>query len=161
MNNIHTTDGPKENAMPVRLAASATLHCLTGCGIGEILGMVIGTGFNWSNAATVVLSIALAFFFGYALTLQPLLSTGMALRLAVPLAVASDTISITIMEIVDNAAMLAIPGAMNAPISSKTFWVSLLVSTIVAGLFTFPANLWLIQRGQGHARVHRQHDGPT
>jgi hypothetical protein len=138
------------------LAISATVHCLTGCGIGEVLGMVIGTWLRWSNAATVVLAIALAFVFGYALTLRPLVRR-MPVRQALSLALAADTASITIMEIVDNGVMLALPGAMDAPITSAYFWGSLGLSLLVAGAAAFPVNLWLIRRGRGHAHVHAHH----
>jgi hypothetical protein len=120
--------------------------------------MVIGTALEWSNAATVVLSIVLAFFFGYALTLRPLVAAGMALRGALSLAFAADTASITIMEIVDNAIMLAIPGAMDAPITSFFFWSTLTLALVVAGFVAFPVNAWLIKRGRGHAHIHAHHD---
>jgi hypothetical protein len=140
-----------------RTAWSATLHCLTGCAIGEVLGMVIGTWLGWANAATIVLSIVLAFFFGYVMTMQPLLGSGLPFRRAVGLALASDTASITTMEIVDNLIMLVVPGAMNAGLDSITFWVSLLISLVLAGLAAFPVNRWLIARGRGHAVVHAYH----
>jgi hypothetical protein len=139
------------------LAARATLHCLSGCAIGEVLGMVIGTALGWSNAATIVLAIALAFAFGYALTMVPLLRSGMPVAKAAGLAFASDTISITIMEIVDNTVMLVIPGAMDAPLTSLLFWGSLAFSLVVAGLAAYPVNRWLIARGRGHACVHAHH----
>jgi hypothetical protein len=140
-----------------RTAWSATLHCLTGCAIGEVIGMVIGTWLGWANAATVVLSIVLAFFFGYLMTMQPLLRSGFPFRRAVGLALASDTASITTMEIVDNLIMLVVPGAMNAGLDSITFWVSLLISLVLAGLAAFPVNRWLISRGRGHAVLHAHH----
>ncbi len=140
-----------------RLAFSATLHCLTGCAIGEVLGMVIGTALGWSNVATIVLSVLLAFLFGYALTMIPLLRSGLALGAAMGLAFASDTISITIMEIVDNAIMLVIPGAMEAGLDSLLFWGSLAVALVIAGMAAFPVNRWLIARGRGHAVVHGYH----
>ncbi|WP_447976807.1 DUF4396 domain-containing protein [Candidatus Nitrospira bockiana] len=140
-----------------RLAVSATIHCLTGCAIGEVLGMVIGTAFGWANAATVALSVALAFFFGYAMTLWPLLGAGMAFKAAVGLALASDTLSITVMEIVDNAVVLAIPGAMNAGLGSLLFWGSLAFSLVVAFVAALPVNRWLISKGRGHALVHAHH----
>jgi hypothetical protein len=139
------------------LAFSATVHCLTGCAIGEVLGMVIGTALEWSNFATIALSIALAFFFGYSLTSLPLLRSGMALGAVIPLALASDTISITIMEIVDNAIILLIPGAIDATVSDVGFWASLAVSLLIAGVAAYPANRWLISRGKGHAVVHGHH----
>ena len=140
-----------------RSAFSATVHCLTGCAIGEVLGMVIGTWLGWSNAPTVVLSIVLAFFFGYALTIRPLLKARLGLRRAAALAFASDTASIAVMEIIDNLLMLVIPGAMSASLVSFTFWGSLALSLVVAGLAAFPLNRWLIARGSGHAVVHAFH----
>ena len=140
-----------------RTAFSATVHCLTGCAIGEVLGMVIGTALRWSNPATVALSVMLAFFFGYALTMRPLLRSGLAFAAAAKLALAADTISITIMEIVDNAIMLVIPGAMESGLDSGLFWGSLALALIVAGAAAFPVNMWLISRGRGHAVVHSHH----
>ena len=140
-----------------RLAFSATVHCLTGCAIGEVLGMIIGTAFGWSDLGTIAISIALAFFFGYLLTSLPLLRSGMAFGAVVPIAFASDTISITIMEIVDNAIMLLIPGAMEAGLTNLLFWGSLAVALLVAGAVAFPVNRWLIRRGRGHAVVHAYH----
>ena len=140
-----------------RLALSATLHCLTGCGIGEVLGMVLGTAFGWGNAATVALSVALAFAFGYALTLMPLLRAGLGLRAALGLALAADTASIAVMEVVDNAVMLAVPGAMDAGLADPLFWVSLAVSLLAAAAAAFPVNRWLVARGRGHAAVHAHH----
>ena len=140
-----------------QLALSATLHCLTGCAIGEVLGMVLGTAWGWSNAATIALAVGLAFVFGYALTMLPLLRSGLALRAALGLALAADTASITLMEIVDNAVMLLIPGAMHAPLSSPLFWGSLAFALAVAGVAAFPLNRGLIARGRGHAVVHAHH----
>ena len=140
-----------------KLAFSATVHCLTGCAIGETLGMVIGTAAGFSDLGTIVLAIGLAFLFGYGLTSLPLLRAGMPLSAVVPLALASDTISITIMEIVDNAIMLAIPGAMDAGAGDPGFYVALAFALLVAGAFAFPANRWLISRGKGHAVVHSHH----
>lgn len=139
-----------------RTAWSATLHCLTGCAIGEVLGMVIGTALGWGNGATIALAVVLAFFFGYALTLRPLLSA-MSFGAALRLALAADTASITIMEIVDNAIMLVVPGAMDAGLASVLFWASLAFSLAVAAVTAFPVNRWLISRGQGHAVVHAHH----
>jgi hypothetical protein len=133
------------------------MHCLTGCGIGEVLGMVAGTAFALSNSVTVVVSTALAFVFGYALTLFPLLRGGIALGRAMSAALASDTASIVIMEVVDNALMLVIPGAMSATLSSPLFWGSLALSLGVAAIPVFPVNRWLIARGKGHAVVHALH----
>ena len=140
------------------LAFSATAHCLTGCAIGEVLGMVIGTAFGWHNAATVAVSIALAFVFGYALTLRPLLSSGVPFRQATRLAFAADTLSITVMEIVDNTLIVAIPGAMDAALDEPLFWGALVLSLAVAGAAAFPVNMWLISRGRGHAVVHGHHE---
>jgi hypothetical protein len=140
-----------------RLALSATLHCLSGCAIGEVLGMVIGTALGLSNGATIALAIMLAFLFGYALTMLPLVRHGLSFSTAVGLAFASDTASISIMEIVDNAIMLVIPGAMDAPLSGPLFWGSLALALMIAGAFAYPVNRWLIARGRGHAVVHAHH----
>jgi hypothetical protein len=140
-----------------RLAASATIHCLTGCAIGEVLGLVIGTALGWGTGATLVLAVALAFAFGYALTLLPLVRAGLPLATALGLALASDTASITIMEVIDNAVMLAVPGAMDAGLGEPRFWGSLAAALVVAGAAAFPVNRWLIARGRGHALVHRHH----
>jgi hypothetical protein len=140
-----------------RLAFQATRHCLTGCAIGEILGLVISTQLGWHDVASIGLAIVLAFVFGYGLTLQPLLGSGMTLGRAMRLAFAADTLSIVVMEIVDNAIVIAVPGAMSAGITDLLFWGSLVVSLIIAGLVAFPVNRWLISRGQGHALVHGQH----
>jgi hypothetical protein len=140
-----------------RLAVSATLHCLTGCAIGEVLGMVIGTALGWGNVETIALAVVLAFIFGYSLTMLPLLRSGMALRQAVGLALVADTVSITIMEIVDNLVMVLIPGAMHAGLDTFLFWGSLTFALIVAGIAAFPVNRWLIARGRGHAVVHAHH----
>jgi hypothetical protein len=142
---------------PARLALSATLHCLTGCGIGEVLGLVIGTALGWGDVQTIVLAVTLAFVFGYGLTLRPLLAGGLSLGQAFRLAFAADTLSITTMEIVDNAIILAIPGAMDAGLSSFLFWGSLAVALAIAFAVTYPLNLWLISRGKGHAVVHGAH----
>jgi hypothetical protein len=140
-----------------RNAVSATLHCLTGCAIGEVLGMIIGTALGWSNAATVILAVVLAFFFGYALTMRPVLSAGLSLGQAVRIAFAADTLSITVMEVVDNAFILAIPGAMDAGLGSLLFWTTLAAALVIAFVVTVPVNRWLIGRGQGHAVVHQFH----
>ena len=139
------------------VAFSATVHCLTGCAIGEVLGMVIGTALDWSNGATVAISIVLAFVFGYSFTSLPLLRAGLALSAVIPLALASDTISIAIMELVDNAIVILIPGALDAGLGDIGFWASLAAALLVAGAAAFPANRWLIARGKGHAVVHRHH----
>ena len=140
-----------------RQAVSATLHCLTGCAIGEVLGMVIGSALGWSNLATVVLSIALAFVFGYSLALRPVLAAGLPLAAAFGVAFASDTVSISVMELVDNAFVVAIPGAMEAGLASSLFWGTLLASLAIAFVVTVPVNRWLIARGRGHAVMHRFH----
>jgi hypothetical protein len=144
------------------MALSATLHCLTGCAIGEIAGMVIGTALGWSNWATIALSVALAFLFGYALTSLPLLRAGLAFATVAPIAFASDTISIAVMEVVDNALMLVIPGALDAGLRDLLFWGSLAVALVLAGAAAFPVNRWLLARGKGHAAVHETgiHGGP-
>jgi hypothetical protein len=144
-----------------RLAFTATAHCLTGCAIGEVMGMVIGTALNWRNLPTVVLSVVLAFFFGYALTVRPLLRAGITTGTVLRLAFASDTASIAIMEVVDNALMLVIPGAMNASLDSGLFWGSLALSLLLAASAAFPVNRWLISRGRGHAVVHHYHGHGT
>jgi len=140
-----------------RNAISATLHCLTGCAIGEVLGMVIGTALGWTNAATVVLAVALAFVFGYALTVRPVLTAGLSFGKAVRVALAADTLSITVMEIVDNAFILAIPGAMDSGLTSGLFWSTLTAALAIAFVVTVPVNRWLIARGHGHAVVHEFH----
>jgi hypothetical protein len=155
--STHTT--PQDGRALTRLAVSATLHCLTGCAIGEVLGMVIGTALGWSDLQTIALAVALAFFFGYALTIRPILRSGLALATAIPIALAADTLSITVMEIVDNAMMLLIPGAMDAGLGSPLFWGSLAVALAIAFVVTVPVNRWLISRGKGHAVVHRFHGG--
>jgi len=153
--HAHHTEDPAPGL--TRLALSATLHCLTGCAIGEVLGLAIGTALGWSDAATIALAVALAFLFGYALTSLPLLRSGLALGAVVPLALAADTVSITIMEIVDNAIMLAIPGAMDAGLGDLRFWGALAVALAVAFAAALPVNRWLIARGRGHAVVHDHH----
>ncbi len=139
------------------VAASATLHCLTGCAIGEVLGMVIGTALGWGNLATVALAVALAFVFGYAFTLRAVLAAGVGFAAAVKVALIADTLSITVMEIVDNAVMLAVPGAMEAGLGSALFWGALAFALAVAFFAAWPVNRWLISRGRGHAVVHQYH----
>ena len=145
------------------MALSATLHCLTGCAIGEVAGVIIGTALGWSDGATIALAIVLAFLFGYSLTSLPLLRAGLALAAVVPIALASDTLSIAVMEIVDNAIILVIPGAMDAGLDDVLFWGSLSFALFVAGFFAYPVNRWLLQRGKGHAAVHETgiHGGPS
>lgn len=153
----HGHSGHQPAASLNSLAASATLHCLTGCAIGEVLGMVIGTALGLGNFPTIVLAVVLAFLFGYALTMRPMLRHGLGLAAAAKLALAADTASITIMEIVDNAIMLVIPGAMSAGLDSLLFWGSLAFSLAIAGVAAFPVNRWLIARGRGHSVVHAHH----
>jgi uncharacterized protein DUF4396 len=148
-----------KNSSLNRLAFSATAHCLTGCAIGEVLGLVIGTILGWGNVATIALAVVLAFFFGYSLTMLPLLRSGLALATVLPLAFASDTLSITVMEVVDNLIILIIPGAMEAGLGSLHFWGSLAFALAVAFVAAFPVNRWLIARGKGHAVVHEYHGG--
>jgi hypothetical protein len=140
-----------------RLAFTATTHCLTGCAIGEVLGMVIGTALGWSNPATIAIAVVLAFIFGYGLTMLPLLRSGLAFGAVLKLALAADTVSITIMEVVDNLVMLVIPAAMHAGLDQPLFWGSLIAALAIAGAAAFPVNRWLIARGRGHAVVHSHH----
>ncbi|MGZ8422563.1 MAG: DUF4396 domain-containing protein [Nitrospira sp.] len=154
----HSHHGPEHAVSSLnRTAFMATVHCLTGCAIGEVLGMAVGTALGWSNWPTVGLAVILAFLFGYGMTLWPLRRAGMAWGAALGLAFASDTLSMTTMEVVDNAIMLVLPGAMEASLSAPLFWGSLVVSLVLAGAAAFPVNRWLIARGQGHALVHAQH----
>jgi len=140
-----------------RSAIQATLHCLTGCAIGEVLGMVLATALGWGNAASIALSVALAFFFGYSLTIRPVLRAGLGFRRAAGVAFASDTVSITTMELVDNAFILIVPGAMAAGLADGLFWWSLALSLVIAFVLTVPVNHWLIARGRGHAVMHELH----
>ncbi len=140
-----------------KLAFMATVHCLTGCAIGEVLGMILSTWWGWGNFASIVLSIVLAFFFGYGLTSLPLLRSGMSVRQVAPLAFASDTASISTMEIVDNLFILIVPGAISAGLGDALFWWSLIVSLLIAGSVAYPVNRWLLARGRGHAVVHAHH----
>jgi hypothetical protein len=148
-----------DSATPVSwaMARQATLHCLTGCAIGEVLGMVIGTSLGLHGAGTVVLSVALAFLFGYALTMRGVLRGGVPFRQALSIALAADTVSIVVMELIDNAVMVAVPGAMDAGIGSALFWLSLAGSLVLAFVLTVPVNRWLMGRGKGHAVVHARH----
>jgi hypothetical protein len=159
MKHGHEHDaGPAGYAsVPWSVAASATLHCLTGCAIGEVLGMVIGTALGLHNATTVVLSIVLAFVFGYALTMRGVLRAGVRLADALKIALAADTVSIAVMEIIDNAVVLSVPGAMDAGLTSWLFWASLAFALAVAFVVTVPVNRWMIGRGKGHAVVHAYH----
>ena len=140
-----------------RSAVSATLHCLTGCAIGEVLGMVLATWWGWSNGPSIALATVLAFFFGYSLTVRPLLRSGLGLRRAVRVALAADTLSIVTMELVDNGVVLAVPGALEAGLTDALFWGSLALSLVVAFVVTVPVNRALIARGRGHAVVHAYH----
>jgi hypothetical protein len=146
------------NASLNRLAFQATTHCLTGCAIGEVAGMVIATALRWGAFAAIVLSVILAFLFGYMLTMRPLLASGLSLPRATRLALSADTVSITVMEITDNGLLLVIPSAMNAQLNEPLFWGSLALSLAVAGVVAFPINRWMIGRGQGHAVVHGAHE---
>ena len=153
---------PTEGSALNAVAFSATLHCLTGCAIGEITGMIIGTALGFSDLGTIVLAVALAFLFGYTLTSLPLLRAGLALSAVVPIALATDTFSIATMEVIDNAIMLAVPGAMEAGLDNVLFWGALSVALVLAGVVAFPVNRWLITRGRGHAVLHETgiHGGP-
>ena len=148
---------PAARAALNRLALSATLHCLTGCAIGEVLGLVLGTWWGWSTGATIALAVALAFVFGYALTIWPVLRAGLPLKAALGVALAADTVSITVMEVVDNLGMLLIPGAMEAGLTSWLFWGALAASLAIAFVVTVPVNRALIARGRGHAVAHQFH----
>ena len=148
---------PTSGRALTQVALSATLHCLTGCAIGEVLGMVVGTSIGLHDVGTVVLSIALAFVFGYALTMRGVLRTGVPFRQAVRVALAADTVSIAVMEVIDNTVVVSVPGAMDAGLTSALFWSSLAGSLAVAFVLTTPVNRWLISRGRGHAVVHAHH----
>lgn len=149
---IATLNGHEESLN--HTAVVATLHCLLGCAIGEVAGLIIGTALGWGNMQTIALAVTLAFLSGFALTTIPFLRRGFGFIASLKIALAADTASITVMEIVDNSIMLLIPGAMNAPIDSLLFWGSLIFSLAVAGVFAFPLNRWLIMRGKGHALAH-------
>jgi hypothetical protein len=140
------------------LAASATNHCLTGCVIGEVLGMVIATAFGWGDVASIAVAVGLAFFFGYLLTSLPLLRAGLAVAAIVPNALAADTVSITIMELIDNLTMVLVPGALEAGLGDARFWLPLLGGFVVAWPFAFAVNRAMIRRGKGHAVVHEYHE---
>lgn len=151
--HAHASHGGSVNAM----AASATLHCLTGCAIGEVLGLMIGTAAGFPTGATIGLSVTLAFLFGYALSTLPLIKSGMAVGAAITLVFAADTLSIATMEVVDNLVMALIPGAMDAGLVNPVFWVAMPVSLAVAFFAAYPVNRYLLQRGKGHALVHEHH----
>jgi hypothetical protein len=165
----HTHTSEHHHALPTEgralagVAVSATLHCLTGCAIGEIAGMAIGTALGFSDFETIVLAVSLAFLFGYTLTSLPLLRAGLALSAVIPIALASDTFSIAVMEIVDNAIMLTIPGAMESGLSDVLFWGALSFALAVAFVIALPVNIWLISKGKGHVAVHETgvHGGPS
>ena len=154
----HATEVAAAPASLNRLAAQATTHCLIGCAIGEVLGLVVSTQLGWSNAASIAISIVLAYIFGFALTIRPLLRSGMAIAAALGIALAADSLSITVMEIVDNATVLLVPGAMDASLADALFWGALVTSLILAWFAAFPVNRWLISRGRGHAIAMQHHD---
>ncbi|MFK0223353.1 DUF4396 domain-containing protein [Streptomyces vinaceus] len=153
----HQHHGGGDGGASWAMAARATLHCLTGCAVGEVLGMVIGTALGWGNLPTMILAIILAFFFGYALTLRGILAAGVDLRTAVRVAWAADTLSIAVMELIDNGVIALWPGAMDAHLSEALFWIALAISLALAFVVTTPVNKWMIGRGKGHAVVHRYH----
>ena len=164
----HDSNEPTHHTLPTsgralwNVSVSATLHCLTGCAIGEVTGMAIATALGLGNGASIALAVLLAFVFGYSLTSMPLLRAGLALGAVVPIALASDTFSIATMELVDNAVVFAVPGAMDAGLGELLFWGSLSFALAVAFVVAVPVNRWLIARGKGHAAVHRTgiHGGP-
>ncbi|WP_432059088.1 DUF4396 domain-containing protein [Streptomyces sp. S1] len=158
-NREHAGHGPHHS--PGRAswstAVRATLHCLTGCAVGEVLGMVIGTALGWGNVPTMILAVVLAFFFGYALTLRGLLAAGLGFRAALKVALAADTLSIAVMELIDNGVIALWPGAMDAHLSDPLFWTVLALALAAAFVITTPVNKWMIGRGKGHAVVHPYH----
>jgi hypothetical protein len=160
--HAHHHEMPTEGGALTGLAVSATLHCLTGCAIGEVAGVAIGTALGWSAFATIALAIGLAFVFGYGLTSYPLLRAGLVLSAVIPIALASDTLSIATMEVVDNAILLVIPGAMEAGLGDVLFWGALSFALVIAFILTVPVNRWLLARGKGHTAVHETgiHGGP-
>ncbi|KMS72227.1 membrane protein [Streptomyces viridochromogenes] len=156
----HTAHDHRQQAVAAgswSMAVQATLHCLTGCAIGEVLGMVIGTALGWSDVPTLILAVVLAFFFGYALTLRGVLKAGVGLRAALKVALAADTLSIAVMELVDNGVIVLWPGAMDAGLTDPLFWWVLAIALAVAFVLTTPVNKWMIGRGKGHAVVHQYH----
>lgn len=153
----HNGHGSHNGPVTWAMAAKATLHCLTGCAIGEVLGMIIGTALGWGNLATMIAAIVLAFFFGYALTLRGILGAGVDLRTAVRVALAADTLSIAVMELIDNGVIAVWPGVMDAHLSEALFWTALALSLALAFVVTTPVNKWMIGRGKGHAVVHQYH----
>jgi uncharacterized protein DUF4396 len=155
MEHVHRHTGPSTSLN--RIAFAATWHCLSGCAIGEVVGLVIATALGWGNAASIAIAVVLAFFFGYLLTLRPLVSGGLPLRKAARIALAADTVSIAVMEIVDNGFVLLVPGAIEAGLGDFLFWRSLAVGLFIAFWAAFPVNRALIARGRGHAAVHAYH----
>ena len=153
----HQNHGGGHGTTTWTMAAQATLHCLTGCAIGEVLGMVIGTATGLHNTGTIILSIVLAFIFGYALTMRGVIRTGLSFSAAFKVALAADTVSIAVMEIIDNTVIVAVPGAMDAQLNDWLFWASLAFSLVIAFIVTTPVNRWMISRGLGHAVVHGHH----
>ncbi|OPG07822.1 hypothetical protein B1R27_11935 [Streptomyces sp. GKU 895] len=153
----HRHDSHQAPGSSWSMAVQATLHCLTGCAIGEVLGMVIGTALGWGNLPTTILAIVLAFFFGYSLTLRGVLRSGLGFRAAVRVALAADTLSIAVMELVDNGVIALWPGAMDAELADLLFWGALAISLAIAFVVTVPVNKWMIGRGKGHAVVHQHH----
>jgi len=160
--DAHHAPLPTSGAALNNVAFSATLHCLTGCAIGEVTGMIVGTALGFSDLGTIALAVGLAFLFGYTLTSLPLLRAGLTLAAVVPIALATDTFSIAVMEIVDNGIMLAVPGAMESGVGDILFWGALSIALVIAGVVAFPVNRWLITRGRGHAVLHETgiHGGP-
>ena len=154
---VQQQDASSQGGSLTRSAIQATVHCLTGCAIGEVLGMVVSAALGWGNAGTIAVSVVLAFLFGYGLTLRPVLAAGVPLRRALGLAVASDTVSISTMEVVDNGFVLLVPGALAAGLADGLFWWSLAVSLAIAFVVAVPVNRWLIARGRGHAVLHEVH----
>ncbi|MEU4352612.1 DUF4396 domain-containing protein [Streptomyces sp. NPDC023838] len=153
----HAHHAPGGGKVSWSMAAQATLHCLTGCAIGEVLGMIVGTAFGWGNMPTMVLAIVLAFFFGYSLTLRGITRAGVDFRTAFKVALAADTLSIAVMELIDNGVIALWPAAMDATLAQALFWGSLAVSLALAFVITTPVNKWMIGRGKGHAVVHQYH----
>ena len=155
--HVHHHDGHGPAAATWAMASQATLHCLTGCAIGEVLGMMIGTAAGWGNVPTTVLAIVLAFFFGYSLTFRGVLKAGVGFRAALKVALAADTLSIAVMELIDNGVIALWPDAMDAELADVLFWASLAISLVIAFVVTVPVNKWMIGRGKGHAVVHQYH----
>ncbi|HEX8762504.1 MAG TPA: DUF4396 domain-containing protein [Candidatus Saccharimonadales bacterium] len=158
MKHNHDSDADSSSDSLRSMAIGATLHCLTGCALGEIVGLIVGTVAGLSNSATIVLSIALAFLFGYSLSLLPLRRSGLPLARAMRLVLAADTLSIATMEIIDNAVMLVVPGAMNAGVVNPIFWASMALALSAAFYAALPVNLYLLKHGQGHALMHKHHE---